>query len=162
MRSPTDTLTAAFCARTLSKPEWTHYAHLRVGLWHLLHHPPDEALELLRSRIRALNECHGVANSDSSGYHETITRFYVWRIRAFLDAAGPGHSVDELAESLILRYGAKDLPLRYWSREKLFSVAARKGWVEPDLAPLDASGEVAWVAPAAARARCRAATGTDG
>lgn len=28
------------------------------------------------------------------------------------------------------------LPLRHWSRELLFSGAAKERWVEPDLAPL--------------------------
>jgi hypothetical protein len=126
----------AMCARTLTKAEWTHYAHLRTGLWHLLHHGPEEALLLLRERIRALNESHGVANTPTAGYHETITRFYVWQIGKFLEEEGRDKCVDELAEKLILRYGDKDLPLAYWSREKLFSSDARLGWVEPDLRPL--------------------------
>ena len=32
--------------------------------------------------------------------------------------------------------GRRDWPLRFYSRERLFSVAARRGFVEPDLAPL--------------------------
>ena len=94
------------------------------------------ALLLLRARIRALNESHGVANTETGGYHETITRFYVWQIGRFLEQEGREACVDELAEKLILRYGDKDLPLRYWSRARLFSPEARLGWVEPDLAPL--------------------------
>jgi hypothetical protein len=34
------------------------------------------------------------------------------------------------------RYGRSDWPLAYWSKPILFSVAARRGWVEPDLRPL--------------------------
>jgi hypothetical protein len=30
----------------------------------------------------------------------------------------------------------KDLPLQYYSRERLFSEAARASWLEPDLRPL--------------------------
>jgi hypothetical protein len=127
---------AAFVARTLPKKDWTHHAHLRVGLWHLLHHSPEEALGLLRDRIRALNEGHGVANTETGGYHESITRFYVWRIASFLDASDRSRPVDELADELLALYGDKELPLRYWSREKLFSVEARSGWVEPDLRAL--------------------------
>lgn len=127
----------AFCARTLPKREWTHHAHLRVGLWHLLHHSPDESLTLLRDRIRALNETHGVANTETGGYHESITRFYVWRIAAFLRASDPGKPSGELADELIASCGDKDLPLRDWSRDRLMSVEARLRWVEPDLAPLE-------------------------
>jgi hypothetical protein len=32
--------------------------------------------------------------------------------------------------------GARDWPLRFYSRDLLFSVAARRGFVEADLAPL--------------------------
>ena len=34
--------------------------------------------------------------------------------------------------------GDKAWPLSFWSRARLFSVAARRGWVEPDLKPLSA------------------------
>lgn len=131
-----DDTARAFCALTLPKPLWTHHAHLRVGLWHLLHHSADESLALLRVRIRALNESHGVANSDSDGYHESITRFYVWRIATFLDASDRGRPIDELADELIELYGEKELPFRHWSKDRLMSVEARFTWVEPDLAPL--------------------------
>src|SRR5450432_3825523 len=61
----TDRLVQQFIARTLPKTEWTHHAHLRVGLWHALRHPDDVALNLLRERIRAYNEATGVANTSS-------------------------------------------------------------------------------------------------
>jgi hypothetical protein len=32
--------------------------------------------------------------------------------------------------------GRSDWLFRYWSKPVLFSVRARKSWVEPDLAPL--------------------------
>jgi len=128
---------AAFLALTLPKPEWTHHAHLRVGLWHLLHYPPGEALTRLRDGIRAYNEVTGVANTPSSGYHESITRFYVWQIGRFLNGTDRSRPVDELAEELIRGFGNRDLPLRYWSQERLMSAAARLGWVEPDLERLE-------------------------
>jgi hypothetical protein len=132
----TDRLVQQFIARTLPKTEWTHHAHLRVGLWHALHHPDDVALNLLRERIRAYNEATGVANTSSTGYHETITHFYVGVIRHFVNSVDPGRPVDELAQELIVRCGERDLPLRHYSRERLFSVQARLEWVEPDLRPL--------------------------
>ena len=73
----TDRIVREFIARTLPKNEWTHQAHLRVGLWHALQYPDAAALDLLRARISAYNEATGVANTAQSGYHETITRFYV-------------------------------------------------------------------------------------
>jgi len=136
VKSFTEQTAQAFCERTLPKAQWTHCAHLRVGLWHVLHHSAEDALVLLRTRIRALNESHGVANTETGGYHESITRFYVWQIGVFLDENDGTRPLDELAEQLILRCGDKALPLRHWSKDRLMSVEARLGWVEPDFLPL--------------------------
>lgn len=136
MKSATDRTAEAFCARTLTKPEWTHWAHLRVGLWHVLHHTEDEALALLRERIRALNEHHGVTNTPTAGYHETITRFYVRYIALFVEAVRCDLPIDAQAMQLILKHGAKELPLRYWTKERLMSAEARLEWIEPDLRPI--------------------------
>ena len=83
----TSRLAAAFVACTLPKAEWTHQAHLRVGLWHRLRMPAGEALDALRDRIRRYNEATGGVNSDTDGYHETITRVYVRLIDGFVVAA---------------------------------------------------------------------------
>ncbi len=132
----TERIARAFIDRTLAKAEFTHEAHLRVGLWHVLHHPGDAALDLLRARIRAFNESVGGANTWESGYHETITRLYVRLIRAFLDSVDACGPIDALAQDLIGRFGDRDLPLRFFSQERLFSVEARLSWVEPDLEQL--------------------------
>ena len=133
----TEELVAAFLACTLPKEKWTHHAHLRVGLWHLLRHDAEEALALLRVRIQRYNLSRGGTNTDRSGYHETMTRFYVWVIGQFLRSADRSRGIEQLAEELIRRYGEKRLPLQYYSRERLFSVLARRQWLEPDLAPLE-------------------------
>jgi hypothetical protein len=132
----TDRLAGEFIARTLPKSQWTHEAHLRVGLWHSLHHPRDTALNLLRDRIRAYNVATGVENTSSEGYHETITRFYLAVIGAFLASVDSGRPIDELAQELIERFGDRNLPLRHYTRARLFSAGARLGWLEPDLEPL--------------------------
>ncbi len=132
----TDRIARGLIERTLPKSEWTHQAHLRAGLWHLLRHPDDIALALMRERIRAYNESTGGENTDAAGYHETITRFYLRVIRVFLDSVDRTQPVDELASALIERCGERDLVLRFYSREALFSIQARRGWLEPDLAPL--------------------------
>jgi hypothetical protein len=37
---------------------------------------------------------------------------------------------------LLERYGARDLPLRHYTKDRLLSADARFGWVEPDLRPI--------------------------
>jgi hypothetical protein len=132
----TDRLAREFIALTLPKNEWTHGAHLRVGLWHVLRFSDADSLDLLRGRIRAYNESTGGVNSESAGYHETITRFYVVVISAFVRSVHRTRPVDDLARELIERFGDRELPLRHYSRARLFSVEARLGWVEPDLLAL--------------------------
>jgi hypothetical protein len=135
-----DDLVARFRARTLSKHEWTHRAHLAVGTWHVHAHGPAQALEFLRSGITRLNEAHGTVNGDNSGYHETVTRAYVHLLYDFI-RRHPGPAVAGCVQALLADpLAEKTALLRYYSRQSLGSVTARKGWVEPDLEPLPLPG----------------------
>ena len=139
MEAPLDTesLVRLFLDRSLPKPAWTHVAHLRVGLWHVRRFGADLAVDLLRERISRYNEAVGTANTSTSGYHETLTVFYVKVIDAFVSAdASPDQAADMLERRLLEAVGDRELPLRYYSRECLFSTEARRQWVAPDLQPL--------------------------
>jgi hypothetical protein len=82
--------------------------------------------------IRAYNESVGTANTDSSGYHETITQASIRAAWWFC-----GESLFDSCNRLMASpMGKSDWLLKYWSREVLFSVEARRVWVEPDLHPL--------------------------
>jgi hypothetical protein len=130
-------LVAAFRALALSKEDWTHLAHLRVGAWHVHHFGFAAALEMLRAGIRRLNDFHGTSNSTSSGYHETITVAYARLIEQFLSSfevdVPVERRVDLLTESPLAE---RSVLLRFWSRDLLMSPRARAEWVPPDLAPL--------------------------
>lgn len=122
-----------FEACRLPKSRWNHPAHLLVGLWYLSHHAPDEALAIVRRRIRAYNEVMGPPNTDTSGYHETLTGFFLQGIAAHLARHGSQPLPDSLARLLQSPLASKEWPLTAYSRERLFSVAARRHWLEPDL-----------------------------
>ncbi len=81
-------LVQGFLRGDLPRARWSHRAHLPVGLWHLQRYTADQALGLLRQRIRRYNTAVGVANTDHSGYHETLTRFYLEAIQAELSGFG--------------------------------------------------------------------------
>jgi hypothetical protein len=125
-----------FLDLTLPKPQWTHAAHFAVALWLLRHRPDLDPPRAMPAMIRAYNAATGVANTDTEGYHETITRVSLAAARAWLAARPdePLHTV--LADLLAGPLGRSDWPLAYWSRERLFSTAARRDWVDPDLAPI--------------------------
>ena len=115
---------------TLPKPRWTHHAHLVVALWYLTRHPYDDALNQVRQRIRAYNEAVGTPNTDNSGYHETLTRLFLLGVAKHLDLHRHEALPVSLAQILQSPLGDKEWPLRFYSRERLFSVEARRHWIE--------------------------------
>jgi hypothetical protein len=122
-------------ACTLSKEEWTHEAHLAATTYLLLRRPDIDLDKELPGIIRRFNESVGGVNSDSEGYHETITRAFLRAVRLFLAEADAKAPLHELVNELLLSpMGRRDWPLRFYSRELLFSVEARRNFVEPDVA----------------------------
>ena len=120
--------------RTLPRPEWTHEAHLAATTYLLLKHPEIDLDTELPGLIRRYNESVGGVNSDTEGYHETITRVFLRGVRLFLAEADLKEPIHELVNELLHSpMGKRDWPLRFWSRERLMSADARRGWVAPDL-----------------------------
>lgn len=133
-------LTNRFLDHTLPKEDWTHAAHFAVAIC-LLADPERDAFAELPDLIRAYNLATGVTNTDTDGYHETITLASLAAARHYVVSAPPGdprHAI--LARLLLAPYGRADWMLTYWSRDRLFSVRARREWVEPDLEPLPFDG----------------------
>lgn len=127
---------AGLLDRTLPRAEWTHEAHLAACACLLVEYPDFMVERDLPGTIRAYNLAVGGVNDATHGYHETITRFYIAAVRAHL-AEQPNGTLSERVNRLLAgERGQRDYPLRFWSRERLFSPEARLGWVEPDLAPL--------------------------
>src|SRR5437763_9090740 len=126
-----------FLARTLPKAEWTHEAHLATTTWLLLDRPDIDVDIELPDLIRRYNESVGGVNSDSEGYHETITRVFLHGVRLFLSEADSAEPLHRLVNELLLSpMGRRDLPLRFYSAERLLSVEARRSFVEPDTTAL--------------------------
>ena len=122
-------------ARTLRREEWTHEAHLAATTYLLLKRPDIDLDRELPGIIRSFNESVGGVNSDTEGYHETITRAFLHGVRLFLAEADPDEPLQELVNELLMSpMGRRDWPLRFYSRERLFSVAARRDFVTPDVA----------------------------
>ena len=124
-------------ARDLPRAEWTHEAHLAATTYLLLRHPEIDLDRELPGLIRRYNESVGGVNSDTEGYHDTITRVFLNGVRRFLGDANHGEPLHELVNELLLSpVGRRDWPLRFYSRDRLFSVEARRQFVTPDLAAL--------------------------
>ncbi|NWG24039.1 MAG: hypothetical protein HXY30_06410 [Pseudorhodoplanes sp.] len=127
--------------RSLPVRAWTHEAHCIATVFLMRMHPDLDLSRQLPKLIRAYNEATGVPNSDTRGYHETITQFYIRAIAYGLARQPSGLGLGEACTRLIASpFGARDLPLTFYSRERLFSVEARRIWIAPDLRELDLEG----------------------
>ncbi|MEA5415272.1 hypothetical protein [Synechococcus sp. BA-132 BA5] len=88
-------LVAAFEALSLPRANWTHRAHLAVGVHDVRHWGLDGALQPMRQRLQAYN----LACGDPEGYSETITTTYLQKIAA--DFSSDGRAVtmpDQVAQ----------------------------------------------------------------
>ncbi|MFA6219544.1 MAG: hypothetical protein WC692_07165 [Erythrobacter sp.] len=122
---------------SLPHADWTHEAHFALALWLLRHRSASGDPDSFRAIILRLNDAHGTPNTDTSGYHHTITVASLRATGACLAEHGADTPLaDVLAALMAGRFGRSDWILAHWSRALLFSVPARRGWVEPDIAPL--------------------------
>ena len=123
-------------ACTLPKTQWTHEAHLATCLWLLVERPDIDVDAQIGDLIRRYNVSAGGVNDDHQGYHETITRVFVAAVRRFLERAGETDLLAAVNGLLSAPEGQRDWPLRFYARDRLFSVEARRNFIEPDIAPL--------------------------
>lgn len=77
-------LVSLFEDTTLPKSEWTHQAHLIVVIYYCKKYNLETTIHLLRINIQKYNNHNGVLNTNKSGYHETITLFWVYVVYNYL------------------------------------------------------------------------------
>lgn len=113
-----------FEAGTLTKEEWTHAAHLRMAAWYVWNYSPLEAGVRIRAGIRHLNECLGGQNTEDSGYHETLTEFWIREVRAM----DPGNldAVMALPANLWKRDYSIDLPKDRRARREYIAPSSKQ------------------------------------
>lgn len=122
--------------RSLPKPAWTHAAHVAAAVWITARCPALLPERDMPGIIRAYNEATGVPNSDTRGYHATITLASL-RATAWFLAARPAMPLHAACNALLeSEVGRRGWMGAHWSEARLFSVAARRGWVAADRAPL--------------------------
>jgi hypothetical protein len=132
-----DALWEAFSRSTLPTTDWHHRSHVRVAWLHVARWRLDEAHVRMRVGIIRLNAFHGLEETITRGYHETLTRFWLVAVAAKVAAAGPAADsrafCDAHPELLEKAY-----PLRFYSQACLFSANARAIFAAPDVIPLPA------------------------
>ena len=82
----------------------------------------------------------GGKNTDTSGYHETLTVLWLWVLAEFLDGLPEGGPRIDAVRKAVDRYSGNRLYSDYYSYDVSKSVEARKIWVEPDKRVLPEEG----------------------
>ncbi len=124
--------------RSLPKSEWTHCAHLVAGAALIDEVGLASAEQQMPDMIRAYNEATGVENSDSDGYHHTITVFLLRQIDGFLRDQADQPLCLKVTALLQSDLSKPDYLFGFFTKEYLFSVPGRRGWVEPNKPPEEA------------------------
>lgn len=115
---------------TISRDAWRHAEHLTVAMHYLMHNDLETATDKMRSGIFNLLKAFEVDLSKEMPYHETLTVFWMRAVRDFL-ASKNGASVLDKANEMVEIFD-KDYPLKFYTREFLFSDEARAAFVDGD------------------------------
>jgi len=131
-----DAFLAAFEAGTLPKQEFTHAGHLLAGACYVYMLGEAGAIEHMRLCVRRFNVAVGGRNTDTSGYHETITVFWIKTLAA-LRAAHSALLREEFAHHAVEAYkDRRDLFRAFYDFDVLASVEARRNWIAPTVKPI--------------------------
>lgn len=117
---------------SIARGTWGHAEHMIVALHYLSNHDKVTATTKMRDGImNLLVKGFNVDLSKEMPYHETITIFWMRTVEEFMRSKN-GASTVEIANEMVAKFG-KDHPLKFYSRELLFSDEARAGFVDADL-----------------------------
>src|SRR5215831_15082429 len=129
-------LVRSFEDATISRDDWKHREHLIVALYYVSDHDLETATRKMRSGIlNLLENGFKVDLSKEMPYHETMTVFWMRTVAAFNASKNGDSMISKVAEMIELF--DKDYPLRFYSRELLFSDEARARFVEADIKTFD-------------------------
>ncbi len=127
-----ETFLAEFEARRWPLEKWHHRDHLKLAYLYLLRFPLAEAAVKMREGIKAHNQARGIVDSQTSGYHETMTQAWLRLVAATIAEYGPAENADAFYERSPQLHEKKILRL-FYSRELFMSPRAKREFVEPDL-----------------------------
>ena len=119
---------------TIGREDWRHAEHLTVACYYAFHLNYETALKKMRDGIFNLLNAFKIDLSTEMPYHETLTVFWMHTI---FDLKENQTSLVEFTNQILKIGGDKDFPMKFYSRELLFSPEARLKFVAADLGNLD-------------------------
>jgi hypothetical protein len=132
-----DAFIAKFESCTLPKEQWTHGAHILTGACYVHELGREPALAKMRDCVRRYNESVGGKNTETSGYHETITVMWIRLLHELWQGRRPMERAAFAALALETFEPKKAVFRDYYDFDVVGSTEARLRWVAPTLKPLD-------------------------
>lgn len=127
-----DEFLAAFESCTLD--EFHHRDHIKVAYLYLRRYPLDDAIAKVRAGLQALAVAWSAPVDDlEKGYHETMTQAWVRLVHLTLSVCEVAESANAFCDGQPQLMQKTRLEL-FYSRERLMTWEAKRGFVEPDLA----------------------------
>jgi hypothetical protein len=113
-----------------TKQQWTHAAHVAVGAYYSVRFP-ESAFERMKNGLLVHNAANGTENTETSGYHETLTRLWI----SILTRTSAGlRDPWEAACLAVERFGEnRTLHSAYYSFDVFNDKHARRNWIPPDV-----------------------------
>ena len=130
-----ETLLRRFEAGDLTPAEWHHREHVRLAYLYLLRLPFDQALDRMRTGLKALNAIQQVPDTLERGYHETLTQGWMHLVYGALSDSGPAADSDAFFEQQTHLLARRAMYF-FYTRARLGSAEAKARFIEPDLTPL--------------------------
>ena len=124
-----------FEARTFPFKDWHHRAHLTLAYLYVTSFPLEIALQKACTGIRAYNAANGVIDTPTTGYHDTMTQFWVRVVHAMVLQYGPAATAEEFLDGQP-QLAQQKIHRLFYSRALFMSPEAKATFVPPDLAPL--------------------------
>jgi len=127
-----ESLIVRFHSKDTEKLPFSHQAHLTVGLWFAYNYEVYDATCRVRSGIIAFNLAAGGANTGTSGYHETLTVFWM-QVIFFFRRLNEGQGLLDFVNAFLdSPFADKTLPFRFYDRQVIESGLARAQFVGCD------------------------------
>jgi len=128
-----DAFLEAFESGTLPKARWTHAAHIFTGACYVHRLGEPAALERMCHAIPRYNEAVGGKNTETSGYHETVTVFWIKLLHQFRLAQPTDITRGAFATLAVERLAPRrDLFTLFYDFDVVAYTEARRTWIEPN------------------------------
>jgi flavin reductase (DIM6/NTAB) family NADH-FMN oxidoreductase RutF len=117
---------------TLDQSRWNHAAHVTIMSYYGFDHNSETAYQLMKEGILHYNLCVGIANTEDSGYHETLTRFWNEILGSFLRSHSFASRLAAVREAVKAFGHDREYYRLYYSFDIKRDRRARQEWVAPD------------------------------